>query len=261
MQNADALVIRTVDFSETSLIVTLFTKEFGKIEALAKGGRRLKSPFESALDILAQIRVTFLQKRGDALDLLTESKLVKRFRVTDSNLAGLYGAYYVAELVDLLTDTGDANPAIYNLAVGVLGRLEQGRFVQRSLLRFEELLLRAIGQQPSLQQCVECGEMIDLEQAPRHRIAFGHLDGGVLCPDCVRGHSQIVSVTVEALRALVILADPKTPHDRWTGFELNRGILGELRGLHNNYLSHLIGRKPRLHDWLKFITQNDRETE
>ncbi len=259
MPNADALVIRTVDFSETSLIVSLYTKEFGKIEALAKGGRRLKSPFESSLDILAQIRVTFLQKRGDALDLLTESKLVKRFRVTNVNLAGLYAAYYVAELVDLLTDLGDVNPTIYNLAVGVLGRLEQGQFVQRSLLRFEELLLRAIGQQPSLRHCVECGAKIDLETTTR-RVHFGHLDGGVLCHNCVRGHSPVVSVNVESLRALEMLANPKLSHAQWTGFELSRGSLGELRGLHNNYLSHLIGRKPRLHDWLKFIAKNDRES-
>jgi DNA repair protein RecO (recombination protein O) len=56
MENADAVVLRTVDFSETCLILTLFTRQFGKIEALAKGGRRLKSPFESALDILTRIR-------------------------------------------------------------------------------------------------------------------------------------------------------------------------------------------------------------
>jgi DNA repair protein RecO (recombination protein O) len=261
MPNTNALVIRTVDFSESSVITTLYTQEFGKIEALAKGGRRLKSPFESSLDILAHIYVTFLQKRGDALDLLTESKLIKRFRVNDSNLAGLYGAYYVSELVDLLTELGDANPAIFKLAVGAVDRLQQGYFVQRSLLRFEQLLLRAIGQQPSLRHCVECGESIDLLNAQRQRVAFGHLDGGVLCPNCVRGHAQVVSVSVEALRTLEMLANPKLPHEKWTHLELKRGVLGELRGLHNNYLSHLIGKKPRLHDWLKFITQKDRGSD
>ena len=149
MPNADALIIQATEFSETSLIVTLFTREFGKIEALAKGGRRLKSPFESSLDILAQIRVTFLQKRGDALDLLTESKLLKRFRPNATNQAGLFAAFYVVELVDLLTELNDVNPAIYQLTVSVLGRLEQGCFIQRCLLRFEQIA--AINALPSLE--------------------------------------------------------------------------------------------------------------
>ena len=52
-EKASAIVIRAVEFSETSLVVTLFTREFGKLGALAKGARRLKGPFESALDLLA----------------------------------------------------------------------------------------------------------------------------------------------------------------------------------------------------------------
>ena len=76
-EKATAIVIRTIEFSETSLVVTLFTREFGKIGALAKGARRLKSPFEAALDLLALCRVVFLHKSSEALDLLTEAKLLR----------------------------------------------------------------------------------------------------------------------------------------------------------------------------------------
>ena len=75
-----AIVLRVVDFGETSAIVTLFTEELGKIGALAKGARRPKGPFESALDLLAVCRIVFLHKSSDALDLLTEAKLERRFR-------------------------------------------------------------------------------------------------------------------------------------------------------------------------------------
>jgi integrase/recombinase XerC len=54
---ASALVVRYSDFSETSRIATLFTREFGKVRALAKGGRRLKSNFDSAFDLLSVCRV------------------------------------------------------------------------------------------------------------------------------------------------------------------------------------------------------------
>ncbi len=74
-----ALVLRAVEFSETSSVVTLFTRDFGKIRGLAKGARRPKGPFESALDLLSLCRLVFLRKSSEALDLLTEAKLERRF--------------------------------------------------------------------------------------------------------------------------------------------------------------------------------------
>lgn len=89
-EKATAIVLRTVDFSESSLVVTLFTREFGKVRGLAKGGRRLKGPFESALDLLARCRIVFLRKSSEALDLVTEAKLVRRFRPAGHHLSSLY---------------------------------------------------------------------------------------------------------------------------------------------------------------------------
>ena len=79
-EKATALVLRVVEWSETSSIVTLLTREFGKVRGLAKGARRPKGPFESALDLLSSCQVVFLRKSSDALDLLTEAKLQRRFR-------------------------------------------------------------------------------------------------------------------------------------------------------------------------------------
>src|SRR5207253_10760688 len=98
-EKATALVLRVVEFSETSSVVTLFTREFGKISGLAKGARRPKGPFESALDLLALCRIVFLRKSPGTLDLLTEAKLLKRFRPRAGELFNLYAGYYVAELL------------------------------------------------------------------------------------------------------------------------------------------------------------------
>src|SRR5687767_15876813 len=98
-EKATALVLRVIDFSETSAVVTLFTREFGKISGLAKGARRPKGPFEHALDLLAECRVVFLRKSSGALDLVTEAKLERRFRPRGRDLASLYAGYYVAELL------------------------------------------------------------------------------------------------------------------------------------------------------------------
>ena len=113
-----AIVLRVIEFSESSCVVTLFTEDFGKIGALAKGAKRPKSPFEGALDLLALVRIVFLRKSSDALDLLTEGKLERRFRSAQRDLARLYAGYYVAELLAELTDAGDPHPRASGLGRG-----------------------------------------------------------------------------------------------------------------------------------------------
>jgi len=257
MPSVDAVVVRTVDFSETSLIVTLYTRQFGKIEALAKGGRRLKGPFESSLDVLARNAVTFIQKRGDVLDLLTESKLIRRFRIHSHNLAGTLGGYYVAELVHSFTAVHDPMPAVYDLTVKVLNQLEEGTFVLRTLTRFEGRLLQLLGHSPSLWNCVECGTAIPREQ--KHRLVFGTLDGGLLCPACLPGHRQTVAVTAEALETWESLTSPLDRSETWKRLPLKPQMIGETRRLANQYICSLLGRKPRLHDWWNVIVKHDRE--
>jgi DNA repair protein RecO (recombination protein O) len=257
MPSADALILRTVDFSETSRIVTLYTRQFGKIEALAKGGRRLKGPFESSLDILARNSVNFIAKKGDVLDLLTESKLLRRFRVRSSNLAGTLGGYYVAELINSFTVLGDPSPPLYDLAVKVLNQLEEGTFVMRTLIRFEGRLLQLTGHLPSLRNCAECG--VPIPRVPEIRIAFGIIDGGVLCPVCSPEHRHTMSVTSETLDTLEALVDPLDRSEQWKRFPMNRQTLGEIRRLVNQYICCLLDRKPRLHDWWNVIAKHDQE--
>ena len=257
MPSADALILRTVDFSETSRIVTLYTRQFGKIEALAKGGRRLKGPFESSLDILARNAVTFIPKRGDVLDLLTESKLIQRFHVHSTNLAGTLGGYYVAELINSFTATNDPMPKLYDLAVKVLNQLESGTFVMRTLIRFEGRFLQIIGHFPSLRDCVECG--MPISSVPKNRVVFGIIDGGVLCSACLPGHRQTSAVMAETLNTWEVLVSPLDKTEQWKCVPMSQQTLGEIRRLINQYICGLSGWKPRLHDWWNVIAKNDRE--
>ncbi|MGZ5979011.1 MAG: DNA repair protein RecO, partial [Isosphaeraceae bacterium] len=109
-----ALVVRTVEVFETSLVVTLFTRELGKVAALAKGGRRLKSPFQGGLDLLGVSDIVFLHKASEALDLVTEAAPVERFASLRRDLAALYAGYYIAELLSDLTDFHDPHPKLFD---------------------------------------------------------------------------------------------------------------------------------------------------
>ena len=108
---SQALVVRTVEVFETSLVVTLFTRELGKVSALAKGARRLKSPFQGGLDLLGVSDIVLLPKASEALDLLTEAAPFERFACLRRDLAALYAGYYIAELLTDLTDFTTRTPS------------------------------------------------------------------------------------------------------------------------------------------------------
>ena len=149
IETTNALVVRAVEFSESSLIVSLFTRDFGKVSALAKGARRLKNPFETSLDLLASNRVSFIRKNRDALDLLTEAKLVRRFRPTRRNLRGLYAGYYLVETLDAATVDYEPIPELWDLADATLARFQTDDDVPRRLAAYEAGLLDALGEFPA----------------------------------------------------------------------------------------------------------------
>ncbi len=242
-----AIVLRVVEFSETSCVVTLFTRDFGKVGALAKGARRPKSPFESALDLLAVCRIVFLHKSSDALDLLTEAKLERRFRNGQKDLSRLYAGYYVAELLRELTDAGDPQPDLYEAADAALMELEGSTELARVVLRFELTALRLLGHLPALSGCAACGQSIVL--AGRHPFALAA--GGLLCPTCRPGHRQVVSVAAATIEVLRVCAARHS--DGWRDITWDARTGGELRGVLNQYLCHLLDRRPRMHAYLGLL--------
>jgi DNA repair protein RecO (recombination protein O) len=239
-------VLYSIDFSESSSVVTLFTREFGKVRGLAKGARRLKGPFESALDLLAISRIVFLRKSSDALNLVTEAKLERRFRPAKGNLSALYAAYYVAELLNELTDDFDPHPELFDAADRALLALSGSGSTASLTLQFELNVLRILGHLPAWKDCVECGRPIEVVG----RVAFGQLAGGVLCAKCRAGHKQVVSLSPAALGLLATWSIPSSTAIV-DGATPQAGTLGEAGAVVRRYISHLLGHLPRMHRYLK----------
>lgn len=246
------IVIRVVDFSETSCVVTLFTRDFGKITGLAKGARRPKSAFESALDLLAVCRVVFLHKSSEALDLLTEAKLERRFRAAGRDLPRLYAGYYIAELLRELTQEGDPYEALYEAADRALLELDRGAEPLRVILRFELVTLRRLGHFPALEGCAACGQPLELDGT----LLVGQLAGGLLCPGCRSGQRRVVRVTAPTVETLRLFA---ADSEAWLAFPVDAKTWGEIRGLIGNYICNLMEHRPRMHQYFGLLAGSGRK--
>jgi DNA repair protein RecO (recombination protein O) len=260
---AQALVLRTTDWSETSRIATLWTREFGKVRALAKGGRRLKSNFENALDLLTLCRIVFLRKSPGSLDLLTEAQVVRRFTRLRTDLAALHAAYYVAELLDSMTEEHDPHPALFDAALDTLDYLgspaprggvvgdhapTQGdpaqtpRAVGPAVARFELVFLQEVGYSPALEACATCGGPLD-----ERRLYFSCAAGGLVCANCVaaaRDRRPLSLAAWQMMRAL------QAPADDARGRTWEATARAEVRQVLGQYVTYLLGRRPRLLPYL-----------
>src|SRR5258708_16792118 len=102
IQKTDALVLRAIDYSETSQIGWFFTREHGRVNAIAKGARGPRSPFEGALEPLVRGEILFYRKRRqatdeDGLDLLKEFDPRDHYPGIRGDLGRFYRGSYVVE--------------------------------------------------------------------------------------------------------------------------------------------------------------------
>jgi len=241
-EKALALVLRTTDWSETSRIATLWTREFGKVRALAKGGRRLKSAFESALDLLTLCRIVFVRKSSGSLDLLTEAQVTERFPRLRQDLPALYAAYYVAELLSDWTQEYDPHPTLFDEAVGTLRELGSPEVATGPrAARFEMVLLRELGYSPALDECASCGgQLADAEAV------FSPAAGGLLCSACAAKARDGITMSAAARAALGALGEPG---EGWQQ-ALTESVRGEIRKVLSRYVTYLLGHRPRLLPYL-----------
>lgn len=243
-EKTEAIVIRQADFSESSRVVTLFTRDHGRISTVAKGAKRLKGPFEAALDLLAVCQIVFLRKSSSSLDILTEAQLTQRFRPNEKNLASLYGGYYVAELLESLTEEYDPHPTLYEEAKRTLELLSRKGDAGLAILRCELVVLREIGQLPAFDVCINCGEPL-----AEGAFAYWVSQGGLLCPNCQKAGLNRHSISPRTVELLRLLSTDAGALDRPISVPASQ--MQEMRTLVTSAVSHVLGRRPKMLRYLQ----------
>ena len=197
---ADAIVLRRLDYGEADRILTLLTREHGKLAAIAKGSRRAKARSGSGLDLFT--RSQMMLAKGRNLDVVAQSERRGDTRNISGDLVRTAYACLVAEVADKVLEDRHPVDDVFELVAITLDRLNAPERVARAdaawfLMRILELL----GYQPQLQDCAGCGTPL-----PESPAWFSPLLGGVLCARC-GSHDQAGSpVSVNGLKVLRLMA-------------------------------------------------------
>ena len=239
-EKAQAITIRLTDFSETSQVAWFYTRELGRLSALAKGAKRARNNFEGRLDLLCHNQIVFARKKRTTLHILTECKLLDRFLGLRAHVSRLYAALYAAELVREMTPPEEGQPDVFDLLLAALRALSSGEDVDTALLIFEVRLLGLAGFAPRLSLCAACGS----DDLPKRTLFYSPPLGGVLCAECRGRDPKSVGVPRGALAVLDRLAQGLVT--RTATLELPKGMREVLRKLMKATYRHHLGHEPRL---------------
>jgi DNA repair protein RecO (recombination protein O) len=191
----EGVVLKYKEWGETDRLLTIFTREFGKVQAIAKGVRKPKSRKAGHLEPFT--RVNLLLAQGRDLYILTQAEAIETYPEIKNDLINLGYGSYIIELLNSLTYEEGENKKLYRLLVNTLARLNCGDDPLIVSHYYEIRLLQIAGFQPQLFSCVQCKNKILAEDQ-----FFSARLGGVLCPTCGKRLTEVFSVSQDALKYL-----------------------------------------------------------
>ena len=145
MESTEAILIRKRKFSDTSLIVLWCTHSFGCVQTVAKGARRLKSPFAGKLDLFFEAEISIVRSRKTDLHTLTEVVLKNPFPGIRTNYLRTQTAGYFVELIEICTERDHREPELFDLLRRAFGYLDANDPTSRAISHFETELARIAG--------------------------------------------------------------------------------------------------------------------
>ena len=248
------IILKQTKLGEFDKIITIYTPEFGKLKAVAKGACRPKSKLGGNVEPLTHSLM--LLAKGRNLDIVTQSQTINGFLALKSDLWRMACGIYILELIDSSTVEGGENRPLFDLSLDILNRLSEPDSNETALRYFELHLLHHLGYRPQLHRCVSC-------DSPLKPVVnfFSPGKGGLLCPRCnseenhryeqieVVSSRPAIPLSVGALKVLRLWQSCDYATARRV--KVKPELSSELERLLCEYIRHILQRELKSLTWLR----------
>ncbi|MFH1797773.1 MAG: DNA repair protein RecO [Candidatus Omnitrophota bacterium] len=242
---AEGVVLRKYFLRETSYILVVYTKDFGKIKGVMKGVRKPYPQFAGNFEIFTRCQLIFYKKNRRTLDLITQCEALDFFLPIRKDIERLTYANYFIELVDVVSDDYDVNEDLYQVLCESLKMLSTTSSAKRTARIFELKFLKALGMAPEFERCVLCTAQIDNQSS----FLFSVRDGGLVCGMCVKkngGTNLSISLgTIKFIRNI-----QRSPMVKTMGIKVSREVGKETEKILGRFMKYHIDRPVKS---LKFL--------
>ena len=248
-QRVEAVVLRHSDWGEADRMLWLFTRQLGKVRAVAKGVRKPRSRKAGHLEPFT--RVGLLLAHGRDMFIVTQAEAADAYLKLREDLVRLGYASYVIELLDRFTYEEGENRSLYRLLTETLNRLNKEAEPAFAVRYYEVRLLDLVGFRPQLFHCIGCGEEIQPEDQ-----YFSAEKGGVLCPKCGTGVAGVRPVSMPALK--ILRHFQRSSYTEAQRARLSMTVDRELENLMGHYLTYLLERGLNSPSFLRRVRNSKR---
>ncbi|MDG4655498.1 DNA repair protein RecO [Ectobacillus antri] len=192
-QKIEGIVIRTTDYGETNKIVTIFSREFGKVSAMARGAKKPKSRLAAVSQPFTY--GYFLLQVGSGLGTLQQGEIVSSFRDIREDIFLTAYASFVVELTDKATEEKRNNPYLFEMLYQTLHHMNEGADAEILSLMYQTKMLPVLGLHPSFDECAICHRLDTF-------VAFSVREGGFLCASHAEQDSYRIPLNEAAAKLL-----------------------------------------------------------
>ena len=242
----EAIVLRSRKFRETSSILALYSKEFGKISVIAKGARARGNKFGSSLQPLGHVAAVLYKHEGRDLHLLSQCDTISRFHHLAEDLDKFASAMSVVEMLEHVAHGEQRNDQLFNLTLAVLRAIENAPAGPGAIQLFFELHLSdLLGFKPNFHTCLSCGKPLDEKALGTKGGELRLMSGGVLCAQCSEGAGNQGRASLAAIRILQRIQETTDP-EALTPLRMTGHQMEEVRAILRQYLQNHVGGLDRL---------------
>jgi DNA repair protein RecO (recombination protein O) len=227
------VVLRHSDYGEADRLLTLYTRETGKVRAIAKGVRKIRSRKAGHLEPFTRVTLQLAAARD--WPIVTQAETVDAYLPLREDLMRTGYASYVVETIDRFTYEEGENYALYKLLTDTLARLATPRDPYLPLRYYEVHLLEHLGFRPELFYCVNCHA--EIQPADQY---FSFAQGGVSCPKCGINRPDLLPVSLDALRFLRHLQ--RSTFEEAARAQIPSAVRTEIESLLQQYITYLLER-------------------